>query len=105
MIRYEYKARTKAGRAWIARILDSATYVTRIEIDNVTDARTRSTIPVELLQRFVEIDGRDAVIYEIDDTAFVYVNVSGASGRHVTKYEIRTYAFDASDLPEMERSR
>jgi hypothetical protein len=73
------------------------TSVVKVEIDNVTDERTQSTISTELMRKFVEIDGRDAVLYEISDNTFVYL--SGAAARHVTKYVVRTYAFDASDLP------
>lgn len=97
-----YKARTKAGRAWIAKILDSATLVVRVEIDNVADTRQETALPVELLRKFVEIDGRDAVIYELTETDFVYI--SGAAGRHVTKYVIRTYPFDPTDLPDIKES-
>lgn len=98
----EYKARTKAGRAWIAKILDCATYAVRVEIDNVADTRQETEIPVALLRKFVEIDGRDAVIYELTDTDFVYI--SGAAGRHVTKYVLRTYPFDPTGLPVIKES-
>lgn len=98
----EYKARTKAGRAWIAKILDCATSVVRVEIDNVADTRQETEIPVELLRKFVEIDGRDAVIYELTENDFVYI--SGAAGRHVTKYVLRTYPFDPTDLPVIKES-
>lgn len=100
----EYKARTKAGRAWIAAILDASTRVMKIEIDNLTDERTSSAFPVQLLRGFIEIDGRDAVLYQIAPNEYVYMH-GGASCRYVTKYVIRTYAFDVSDLPEMERTR
>lgn len=97
-----YKARYKSGRAWITKILDCATTVVRVEIDNVLDTRQETEISVELLRKFVEIDGRDAVIYELTDNDFVYI--SGAAGRHVTKYVLRTYPFDPSDLPEIKES-
>lgn len=100
----EHKARNKAGRAWIAAILDGATRITKVEIDNLTDARTQDTFPIALMRQFIEIDGRDAVIYELRADTFVYLS-SGTSGRYVTKYVIHTYAFDVSDLPEMERTK
>jgi hypothetical protein len=99
MAPFEYRARTKAGRAWIAAILDAATTIRRIEIDNVTnDHRAANAIDVALLRQFIETDGRTAVLYEISDNEFVYLS-GGATERYVTKYVVRTYAFDASDLP------
>jgi len=108
----EHKARNKAGRAWIAAILDAVTRIDKIEIDNITDVRTTQVwavtgsadARVKLLRGFIEMDGRDAVLFEIADTEFVYLT-SGTSGRYVTKYVIQTYAFDVSDLPEMERTK
>ena len=95
----EHKARNKAGRAWITAILDGATRITRIEIDNITDKRKEHhSFPIDLLRRFVEIDGRDAVIFEVSANEFVYLT---GSDRQVIKYVIRTYAFDVSDLPEV----
>lgn len=100
----EHKARTKAGRAWIAKILDCTTSVDKVEIDNVTEQRTSlQAIPLSLLRGFIEIDGRDAVLYEVTPNEFVYI--SGAAGRYVTKYVLRTYPFDPSDLPEIKETK
>ena len=94
----EHKARNKAGRAWIAAILDAVTRITRVDIDNITDKREeRASFPVELLRRFIEVDGRDAVIFEISANEFAYLT---GTAHRATKYVIRTYAFDVSDLPE-----
>lgn len=98
----EYKARTKAGRAWIAKILDCTTSIVQVEIDVVTDERTQSTLSVDLLRQFIEIDGRDAVLYEISDNTFVYL--WGRPGRHVTKCILRTYPFDPTGLPVIKES-
>jgi len=102
----EYKARTKAGRAWIAAILDGATRITKVEIDNLTDERTEDAepFPVALMRQFIEIDGRSAVLYDLGGNLFVYF-CPNPGGRYVVKYVIRTYAFDCSDLPEMERTK
>jgi hypothetical protein len=102
----EYKARTKAGRAWIAAILDATTRITKVEIDNLTDERTEHAepFPVALMRDFIEIDGRDAVLYDLGSNLFVYFCPS-PGGRYVVKYVIRTYAFDVSDLPEMEKTK
>lgn len=98
-----YKARTKAGRAWIAKILDCTTSVDRIEIDNVTEQRASLTaIPLALLRKFIETDGRYAVLYEVTPNEFVYI--TGATGRYVTKYVLRTYPFDPTGLPEIKEN-
>ena len=94
-----YLARTKAGRAWINAILDGATSVTKIEIDLVDDDRSSEKIPVDLLRKFIEIDGRDAALYQVSGNEYVYL--TGGSRFGTTKYVIRTYAFDVTDLPEI----
>lgn len=95
-----YQARTKAGRAWIEKILDcAASDVEKVEIDLVSDQVEKSTIPLTLLRQFIGIDGKDAALYEVSDCQFVYLT-SGSLFGH-TKYVIRTYAFDPTDLPEI----
>jgi hypothetical protein len=95
-----YLNRNKAGRAWITTILDSATSVTKVEIDLVSDERTSEKFPVDLLRKFIfEIDGRDACVYEVSPNEFVYL--SGGNRFGATRYVIRTYAFDVTDLPEV----
>ena len=93
-------ARNKAGRAWITKILDSATSVFKIEIDFVSEERTSEKFSVDLLRQFIfDIDGKDAAVYEVRPNEFVYITAGGRYG--ATKYVIHTYAFDVSDLPEV----
>lgn len=85
------KARTKAGRARIARILDYAQHVTKTEIDNITDERSvEPARSIDLLRQFIEIDGKSAELYEIADCEFVYF--TGSSAQYVTRYNIHTIA-------------
>lgn len=93
-----YSAKTKAGRAWISKILESATRVSKIEIDLLTEERTSEEFPIELLRQFIEIDGRSAVLHQIENLEYVYL-MGAPYSQYVTKYVIRTYAFDVSDLP------
>lgn len=93
----EHKARTKADRARIAKILDRVVSVTKIDVDIVTDQRTSQAIPLSLLRGFVEIDGRDCVLYQVTPDEFVYLG-AGGRGRYVTKYVLRTNSPELVDL-------
>lgn len=93
-------AKTKDGRAWIAAVLEAATSIVKIDFDLVTDTRAlQSTVSADLIKRFVEIDGRRARLYETAPREYIYLVAS--NDRYVTRYILRTYAFDVSDLPEI----
>lgn len=92
-------AKTKDGRAWIAAVLEAATSIVKIDLDLVTNTRTQSTVSADLIKRFVEIDGRRARLYETAPREYIYLVAS--NDRYVTRYILRTYAFDVSDLPEI----
>ncbi|MGN6108090.1 MAG: hypothetical protein ACTHU0_23485, partial [Kofleriaceae bacterium] len=95
-----YKANTKAGRTWIDKILASAERVHKVEIDLVTDKRSAiSNVPIGLVRRLIEIDGRKAVLYGLGSCTYVYL--ATAEGRTSVRFEIRTYAFDPNDLPDI----
>lgn len=86
-----HSARTKAGRAFIERVLSYATKINRVEIDNVTDERKHvDAVSIDLVRKFIDIDGRAAEIFEVEPTRFVYF--IGASVRHVTRFTIHTVA-------------
>lgn len=85
------RAKTKAGRARIAQILDYANRITKTEIDNITDERSvEPAMSIDLIRQFIEIDGKTAELYEIGDCEFVYFSGSGSC--YVTRYNIHTVA-------------
>jgi hypothetical protein len=95
------KNRTKAGRAWIQTILASTTRVDRVDIDNWTDEhKHHQSRTVDLIRRFIEVDGKDAELVEVEPRRYLYFTGS-PSNRYVIRYTLTTYAFDVSDLPEL----
>lgn len=101
-----FRGSTKAGRAWIEAVLAAATSVVARERDLITDSVTSrelwrdttngregmpATLRAILADRYVEM-------YDIGKgTYYVLSNTT----RVVIRYEILTYAFDCSDLPEV----
>ncbi len=91
-----YRANTKAGRAWINTIVASATHVTRIDIDLITDSRTSEDVDRDLFTKIIAIWGKDVCLFETGDNEYVWVRGTTLGAE---KYVIRTYAFDPTDLP------
>lgn len=95
-----YSARTKAGRAWIAAILDGATAFYVQSYNGITgESSLEERRDLSLLRRLAEVDGKGLVIYEVKPLEYVFVGNGGGTG--ITRYVIRTYAFDVTDLPEV----
>ena len=105
-----YKNSTKAGRAWVAKLLDAATTVFAREIDLVTDKHTDRTVwrdmsngrepmPAQLRRVF---EARDVIVYAPNGEQSRDYTVVMNSGRIATRFVLTVYAFDASGLPHVE---
>ena len=95
-----HSARTKAGRAWITAILDSATAFYVQTYNAITgESSLEERRDLALLRRLAEVDGKGLVIYEVKPLEYVFIGNGGGAG--ITRYVIRTYAFDVTDLPEV----
>lgn len=85
-----HKARNKAGREMIERVLRYATRVEKVDINLVTGEQSaQTTISIDLMRRFLEISGRDAELHELAPCEFVYVS---AHARGALRCTIRTVA-------------
>lgn len=93
----QHSAKKKAGRQWIAAIVDGATRVFQVEIDLITEERTEKEIDLALFRGMVEIEGRTLVLHEVTGNEFVWLQ---GGVMFAKKLVIRTYAFDVTDLPE-----
>lgn len=104
-----YRANTKAGRAWIEAILAATTLVNVRKRDLVTDRVELKTlwrdsdngrIPMPDALRGAIVD-RYTHVYDPGDTGGRTYYVVMVTGRVALRYEITTYAFDVSGLPDV----
>ena len=104
-----YRARTKAGRAWIEMILASAIRIDAIEIDLITDKRSARTVwrdstngrePMPATLRGMFSDRYTEIFDQLDGAGNTFVMLVH-SGRTATRFEITTYAYDPTGLPEI----
>jgi hypothetical protein len=71
-----HTGRTKAGRDTINTILTYATKARREFVDLVTGKVTvELNFPVELVRKFIDVDGKHAELYEVDPTTYVYLSL------------------------------
>lgn len=86
-----HRARNKAGREMIERVLRYATRIDRTEYDLVTDQRLDvNRCDLEVIRRFIADRGRAFELYEIDETTFAFIGY--LSDRCALRYKIRTAA-------------